>query len=75
LKNDDQKTHPEVGPHYPLSGSICHTVRKSVVSPASGRRGGAITPTDHARVVHMGEVTYNIDLPLMAYALKRGALS
>jgi hypothetical protein len=57
LKKDDQKAYLEVSPHYPLSGYIRHVRSKSVVIPASGRRGGAIVPSDLARVVHKDEVT------------------
>jgi hypothetical protein len=57
LKKDDEKTYPEVASHCPLSGSICRIESKSVVSPASGRRGGAIALSDLTRVVHTDEVT------------------
>jgi hypothetical protein len=53
----DQKAYLDVAPHYPLSGYIRHVGSKSVVVPASGRRGGAIAPSDLARVVHTNEVT------------------
>jgi hypothetical protein len=52
LKKDDQKAYPEVTPHCPLSGSICRVESKSVVGPTSGRRAGAIAPSDLTRVVH-----------------------
>jgi hypothetical protein len=57
LKKDDQKAYPEVSPHCPLSGSIRHVMSKSVVGPTCGRRGGAIAPSDLARVVHTDEIT------------------
>jgi hypothetical protein len=57
LKKDDQKAYQEVPPHCPLSGSIRRVRSKSVVVPASGRSGGAIAPSDLARVVHKDEVT------------------
>jgi hypothetical protein len=41
----------------PLSCSIRRVGSKSVVSPTSGRRAGAIAPSDLARVVHTHEVT------------------
>jgi hypothetical protein len=41
----------------PLRGSIRHVMSKSVVDPASGRRGGAIAPSNLTRVVHIDEVT------------------
>jgi hypothetical protein len=57
LKKDDQKPYTEVTPYCPLSSYI-HCVRcKSVVVPTSGRRGGAIAPSDLIRVVHTDEVT------------------
>jgi hypothetical protein len=60
----------------PLSGSIHRDGSKSVVDPASGKRAGATTLSDLARVVHTHEVTQDtIDLPLMACALERGVLS
>jgi hypothetical protein len=57
LIRDDQKAYPEVAPHCPLSSSTCRVGSKSVVVPASGRRGGVIAPSDLARVVHTDEVT------------------
>jgi hypothetical protein len=57
LKKDDRKAYLEVAPHYPLSSSIRHIRSKSIVIPASGRRGGAIAPSDLASVVHTDEVT------------------
>jgi hypothetical protein len=57
LKTDDRKTYPEVAPHCPLSDYISHVGCKSVVVPTSGRRGGAIAPSDLVRVVHTDEVT------------------
>jgi hypothetical protein len=57
LKKDDRKAYQEVAPHCPLSGSIRRVGSKSVVIPASGRSGGAITPSDLARAVHKDEVT------------------
>jgi hypothetical protein len=75
LKKDDQKGYPEFAAHCPLSDSIRRVVSKSVVGPASGRRGGAIALSDLARVVHTDEVIQDtVDLPLMACALKRGVL-
>jgi hypothetical protein len=75
LKKGDQKTYPKVAPHCPLSGSIRHVESKSIVIPASGRRGGAIALNDLARVVHTDEVTKDtIDLPLMACSPKCGVL-
>jgi hypothetical protein len=52
LKKSDRKAYPEVAPLYPLSGYIRRIGSKSVVVPASGRRGGAIAPSDLTRVVH-----------------------
>jgi hypothetical protein len=73
LKKGDRKAYSEVAPQYPLSGYIRHVGSKSIVIPASGRRGGAIAPSDLAKVLHMDEVTSDtIDLPLRACALKRG---
>jgi hypothetical protein len=57
LKKGDQKAYPEVAPHCALSGYICHVGIKSIVVPASGRRGGAIFLSDLNRVVNMDEVT------------------
>jgi hypothetical protein len=57
LKKDDRKAYPEVTPHCPLSSFIHHVRSKSVVVPASGRRGGAIALSDLARVVHTDVVT------------------
>jgi hypothetical protein len=57
LKKGDRKAFVEVAPHYPLSGDICRVRSKSVVIPGSGRRGGAIAPSDLTRVVHTDEVT------------------
>jgi hypothetical protein len=57
LKKGDQKPYLEVAPYYPLSGSIRHVRSKSVVVPASGRRGGAIASSDLTKVVHTDEVT------------------
>jgi hypothetical protein len=51
LKKDDRKAYPEVAPHCPLSGYIHHIGCKSVVVPASGRRGGTIAPSYLTRVV------------------------
>jgi hypothetical protein len=57
FKKDDQKAYPEVAPHCPISGYIRCVRCKSVVVPASGRRGGAIALSDLARVVHTNKVT------------------
>jgi hypothetical protein len=57
LKKDDRKVYPEVTTHCPLSGYICHVMCRSVVISASGKRGGAITPSELTRVVHTDEVT------------------
>jgi hypothetical protein len=57
LKKEDRKAYPEVTPHYPLSGYIRRVGCKSVVVLASGKRGGAIAPSDLARVVLTDEVT------------------
>jgi hypothetical protein len=57
LKKDDQKAYPEIAPHCPLSGYIRRIGSKSLVVPTSGRRGGAITPSDLTRVVHTDKVT------------------
>jgi hypothetical protein len=57
LKNDDQKAYTKVTPYYPLSSYIRCVRCKSVVVPTSGRRGGAIAPSDLVRVVHTDEVT------------------
>jgi hypothetical protein len=43
--------------HTALSGSIHHVGSKNVVGPTSGRRAGAIAPSDLARVVPTDEVT------------------
>jgi hypothetical protein len=56
LKKGDRKAYPKVAPHCPLSGSIRRVESMSVVILASGRRGGAIAPSDLARVVHTDEV-------------------
>jgi hypothetical protein len=73
LKKDDQKGYPEFAAHYPLSSSIRRVMSKSVVGPASGRRGGFIALSDLTRVVHTDEVIQDtVDLPLMACALKCG---
>jgi hypothetical protein len=57
LKKDDRKAYPEVTPHCPLSGYIRRVRSKSLVDPASGRRGGVIAMSGLARVVHTDEVT------------------
>jgi hypothetical protein len=57
LKKNDRKAYPEVASHCPLSGYIRRVGSKSIVIPANGRRGGAIAPSDLARVVHTDEVT------------------
>jgi hypothetical protein len=73
MKKDDQKAYPEVAPHCPLEVSICCVGSKSVVGPASGRRVGAIAPTDLARVVYTHKVIQDtIDLPLMVCAPEHG---
>jgi hypothetical protein len=41
----------------PPSGYICHVGRKSVVVLATDKRGGAIAPSDIARVFHKDEIT------------------
>jgi hypothetical protein len=70
LKKGDRKAYPKVAPHCPFSGSICHVRSKSVVIPASGRRGGAIALSDLATVVHTDEVTQDtIHLPLRVCAI------
>jgi hypothetical protein len=75
FKKGRPKSLPRSFSTRPLSGYIHHVGSKSVVDPASGRRAGAIAPSDLTRVVHTHEVTQDtIDLPLMDYALERGVL-
>jgi hypothetical protein len=57
LKKGDQKAYPKVAPHCPLSSYICRVGSKSVVVLASGRRGGAIAPSDLTMVVYTDGVT------------------
>jgi hypothetical protein len=52
-----KKSYSEAAPHCLVSGSIRHIRSKSIVSPTSGRRAGAIALSDLARVVHTHEVT------------------
>jgi hypothetical protein len=75
LKKDDQKTYLEVAPHYPLSGSIHHVRRKSIIGPTGGRRAGSISPSDVVGVVQTHEVTQdNINLPFMVCSLECSVL-
>jgi hypothetical protein len=70
MKKDDKKAYLEVTPHFPLSGSIRRVGSKSVIKPRSGRRDGAIAPSDLAKVVQMHEVTQDtINLPFIASAM------
>jgi hypothetical protein len=75
LRKDDQKAYSEVTPRCPLSGSICHVRRKTVIDPIGGKRVGVIPPSDLAGVVQMHKVTEdNINLPFMTCALERSVL-
>jgi hypothetical protein len=75
LKKGHQEAYLEVTPHCPLSDSIRHVRRETIIGPTGGSRAGAIASSDLVGVVQTHEVTQDrINLPFMACALEHSVL-